>query len=155
MDVFSHGLWGWAFLNKEKWYLAMFFGILPDIISFGPHLLYMFFNGGLKAGKPDIAAIPKYVFTIYNVMHSIIVVALVFAIIFLLTKKVYIFMLAWPIHILMDIPTHTKEFFPTKFLFPLSGFYIDGFSWGQWWFMAINYSLLLIVYAVIFYKSRI
>ncbi|MFH1585907.1 MAG: hypothetical protein ABIB79_04010 [archaeon] len=153
MDILSHALWGWVFLNGETWYLVFLFGILPDIISFGPSVVHMFFSGNLKPGKPDIATIPNYVFVIYNIIHSFAFVALVFLVIFLITKKVYLFMLAWPIHILMDIPTHSKDFFPTKFLYPFSHYSFNGINWGQLWFMTLNYTLLFLAYGYLLLKK--
>lgn len=40
-------------------------------------------------------------------------------------------MLAWPLHILVDIPTHSERFFPTPFLWPLSDFHVDGHPWSD------------------------
>jgi hypothetical protein len=40
-------------------------------------------------------------------------------------------MLAWPFHIVLDFPFHTKEFFPVKIFWPLSDMHFDGISWSS------------------------
>jgi hypothetical protein len=62
-------------------------------------------------------------------------------------------MTGWMLHILIDIPTHTRRLYPTPFLWPLSDFTIDGISWGRPWFLALNYSSLLIVFLLLRLKS--
>lgn len=63
-------------------------------------------------------------------------------------------MLGWALHILIDIPTH-PDFYSTPFLFPLSGFKNHyGVSWGHPVFMAINYSMLVLVYFRIYYYQK-
>jgi hypothetical protein len=63
-------------------------------------------------------------------------------------------MFGWFIHILMDIPTHTGLLYPTLFLWPLSGWYVDGNSWGTRWFMVTNYTLLLVVFLLLRFAGK-
>jgi hypothetical protein len=63
-------------------------------------------------------------------------------------------MLGWLVHILIDIPTHSYQFYPTPFLWPLSSWKFNGISWGQKWFMIANYSTIVIAYAALYFWSR-
>ena len=63
-------------------------------------------------------------------------------------------MWGWFIHILMDIPTHTGQLYPTLFLWPLSDWYVDGNSWGTRGFMVTNYLSLLIVFLLLRFVGR-
>ena len=63
-------------------------------------------------------------------------------------------MTGWMLHSMIDIPTHTRRLYPTPFLWPLSDFTIDGISWGRPWFLALNYSALVIVFLLLRLKSR-
>jgi hypothetical protein len=65
-------------------------------------------------------------------------------------------MTGWLLHILFDIPTHSKEFYPTPFLWPLVDVKVDGFSWAKPWFLIFNYSTLLVVFILVRlpYKKR-
>jgi membrane-bound metal-dependent hydrolase YbcI (DUF457 family) len=63
-------------------------------------------------------------------------------------------MLAWPLHILVDIPTHSSQFFPTPFLWPVSDFYINGVSWGQPIIFIPNAILIVCLYVYYFFFSK-
>ena len=108
----------------------------------------------MKFGKPVLDNIPDWVFTLYGISHSLILAALVILAIFLIRKKVPIYIYAWPIAILMDIPTHSREFLPTPFLWPLSDWQFPGISWGNGWFMLVNYILIIAAFIYISIKNK-
>lgn len=154
MDELAHALWGYGILNKSRHpWIVILFAILPDIVIFVPLMLYSLVTKSFQFGPPDVSSIPSIVFVGYNITHSFITVAAVLIVIYLIKKRINLFLYAWPIHILLDIPTHTGEFFPTVFLYPLSDFYINGFNWGTKWFMALNYSLLALLFIFILVKK--
>jgi hypothetical protein len=153
MDVISHGLWGGIVLgrkNKRNFLLAFLFGIMPDIFSFG--ILTLLTWLGIQkeidwsAGMPPMSAIPQYVHTLYNITHSLIIFAVVFGLVFLITKKPIWVMLAWPLHILLDIFTHSLEFFPTPFLWPIANYYFNGINWSSPYIFFTNWLILIILY---------
>ena len=157
MDIFSHGLWSYAVFHKNKSNAvkALLSGILPDIISFGPHFILSIFSGSFVRGKPSLNSIPEYIFTLYNLTHSLIIFILSALLIYIITKKFYIWLLAWPLHVFVDIFTHDASFFPTPFLFPISDFRFNGYSWAHPEFLLINYSLIILVYIYIFiYRKK-
>lgn len=158
MDTLSHGLWAYAlmyFINKPYAWLAFLFGVLPDLVTFGPFFVHRIFTGNFISKKPDINLVPKYVFFMYKVSHSLVILFLVSLIIYFLFNKIPWYLFGWLLHILIDIPLHTEDFFPVKFLYPISDFYINGLSWGSLWYVIINFSLLAIVYAIIIYTKYI
>jgi membrane-bound metal-dependent hydrolase YbcI (DUF457 family) len=138
MDVISHGLWGGiAFGRKSKklYWLAFVFGLMPDALSFGIFTVASFlgFVSGpdWEGGLPDPSIIPQFVHTLYNITHSLLIFAFVFGLVYLIIKKPFLPLLAWGLHILVDIPTHSYAFFPTPFLWPVSSFMVNGINWGQ------------------------
>lgn len=156
MDILAHFLWTFAIffrIKKERW-RAGFFGVMPDMLSFGPHLVLSLIAGSLAFGKPNIASIPDSVFFLYDLTHSLVIFIFVMVIIYFVFRRVYWFMLGWGLHILIDIPTHSKEFFATPFLWPVSDFRVDGISWGAPWFMIVNYAALVIVYWYLLLSSQ-
>ena len=49
MDTLSHALWGKGLFGyKGHWKLAIFFGAMPDLVSFGVLFIVKFFSGSLK-----------------------------------------------------------------------------------------------------------
>ena len=150
MDIFAHGLWSYAIFHKKKYvWLATLFGILPDSLSFGILLVIYIATGKFHRGPPPINSIPSWVYAAYNFTHSLVMFACVFLLVFMITKRWFLPLIAWAIHVLIDIPTHSFRFFPTPFLWPISDYKFDGISWGTPWFMVLNYSSLLIVFIVI------
>ncbi len=165
MDVFAHGLWtNAAFFKKYKnekrdRFLAIFFGLLPDIISFAPSTIVLLFTRqnfyGMMAELGRAPAVFRYAVESYNYTHSIVIFLAVFLIVTAIRKgQVFWPMLGWALHIFIDLFTH-KNFFETPILFPISGYrFSDGISWANPKFMLINYSALAIVYLVWFLVLR-
>mgnify|MGYP001574126082 FL=1 len=155
MDIFSHGLWSYAIFHRKKYALkAVLAGILPDILSFGPHFILSIFAGSFVRGKPSLSSIPEYVSTLYNLTHSLIIFTIVVLLIYIFFRKFYIWLLAWPLHTFVDIFTHDASFFPTPFLYPISNYRFNGYSWGHPKFLLIDYSLIVLVYIFIFYSKK-
>ena len=150
MDFFAHGFWSYAIFHKKKYvWMATFFGVMPDILSFGILFAINLINGNFHRERPSLSSLPDWLYGAYNLTHSFIMFLAVFVLIYLITKKWFWPLTAWAIHIMIDIPTHSFRFFPTPFLWPISNYKFDGVSWGTGWFMILNYSALMIVFILI------
>ncbi len=162
MDVFSHGLWGNIIVYKKlknqprhRW-VAVAFGMLPDLIPFAPSFVYI-----LVTRKEFWTLFSSNHWTVtfaeqgYNFTHSLVLFAIATLVVFALRKgRLYWPMLAWGLHILMDIPTH-PDFYRTPFLFPISDYRVPfGVSWGTWWIFIPNWILLISWYAWWYFKGR-
>ena len=71
-------------------------------------------------------------------------------------KNIAFAMLAWPFHILLDFPFHSKEYFPTKHLYPLTDFSFDGIPWSnpEIWFPNISGIIILFIYRAKFDHTK-
>lgn len=161
MDIVSHGLWGGAALgrkSKKSFLLAFFSGIGPDIFSFGIFFVSTFLGASerprFSQEPPDPALIPAYVGNLYNISHSLIVFAAVFVAFWIIFRRPVWEFSAWGLHILFDIPTHSYKFFPTPFLWPISDFKINGWSWASPWILFPNLAVLAIIYLWFFAVKR-
>ncbi|MDP3794887.1 MAG: hypothetical protein Q8R13_03100 [bacterium] len=159
-------------------WLAALWGVAPDVFAFAPAFTWLFIQ--LLSGEMQLSEWPRPEHTepappdgqpifaltsvLYSLSHSAVVFGAVFAAV-VLVRRAYRFrkgaraqlpweMLAWALHIVIDIPTHTYRFYPTPFLWPLSGWRFSGFSWAAPWFLALNYSALVLVYFLLFRKKR-
>jgi len=179
MDVFAHGLWSGAIfkaINKKlegrgrktlnmKW--AVFWGIFPDLFAFAipfVWLAYGLITGGLHSSDiPRPAAVEPAVrnhlwafnlaSSLYDIGHSLIVFAVIFLIVRFVLRRAPWELLAWPIHVLIDIPTHSYRFYPTPLFWPVSHWkFTHGFSWADTWFLALNYSAIIIVYLILYLR---
>lgn len=157
MDILSHGLYGGVAFGRRKkrdYLTAFLFGIGPDLVAFGTFFITsLIFSGNV--GKPSLESIPQYVFSIYDFSHSLVVYSIFLAILWFLGKRHFAKLtLGWPLHILVDIPTHDASFFPTPFLWPVSDFSIDGIPWSQPMIFIPNVIVLVSLYLYWYLKRR-
>lgn len=178
MDILAHSLWGTVGVkrinedlekkgkSKVSVVASALWSIFPDIFAFGlPFMISLYtivFQGKsfssishhtphLSSGDPtfDLASY------LYQFSHSIIIFLLIFGVVWFLFKKPQIAMLGWLLHILIDIPSHSLEFFPTPFLFPFSDYVFPyGVRWSTPWFMIVNYSFLLLFFLYYIFRKR-
>lgn len=131
MDTLSHALWGRGLFGfRGHPWLAIWFGAMPDIFSFGAFFLISIFNGQYFKGKPPLDAIPSWTFFTYDLFHSLLIAGVAVGVVALFRRDIAWAMLAWVFHILLDIPTHSKAYFATRMFWPISDFAIDGISWA-------------------------
>ena len=150
MDTLSHALWGrGVFGYRGNPYWSLFFGALPDLLSFG---IYTIFNivacpSELQFGKPELHELPIWLFSLYDISHSLIIALFFVSIIYFFFNKNFAFaMLAWPLHILLDFPFHTADYFPTPILWPIFDVNFDGISWANPYIWYPNIAGILILY---------
>lgn len=140
-------------------------GVFPDLFAFAIPFVWLIvgvLSGNLELGKfganhPPLAeplgSSTAFIFHLtsvfYNVGHSMVVFALVFFVIWFFLRRPVWEMGGWLLHILIDVPTHTYAFYPTPVFWPIFDWKFNGFSWATPWFMVLNYSLLLLVYALL------
>lgn len=155
MDILSHGLWTnlvFKELPIEHRAWAISFGILPDLISFSFLAVKDSIKKTMHYKEQPLNIFPSYIFKLYNYTHSLVLWVGSFFIL-----KIFGFDFAavlfcgWGFHILLDIFTHTSNFFPTPILWPFSSFHFSGINWANRWFMIFNYSVLAFLYLVFYF----
>ena len=171
MDTFAHGLWGGLVCGRDRgirgrhrlktFFLACLFGMAPDLLTFGPRF-FQWALAGFPAypiqpgtnGAPALDSLSPYIFRMYQLTHSLIVWVLLFGLLWLLLRRPVWAFAAWGLHILCDIPTHTTRYFPTPFLWPFKTPFVNGIAWSRPWFMITNYSLIVLLTAIILWRAR-
>lgn len=164
MDTLAHGLWATAAATAANPRLAKplrlrwvaLWGVLPDLVAFGPRFAVMIWlryasdtpvaEPHIRPGLDDGQPLLLRSWDLYQYSHSFVIFAAVFALVWIIRRRPCWVLLAWPLHILIDIPTHTTRFFATPFMWPLSSYQFNGISWGQKWFMILNYGALAASY---------
>lgn len=177
MDILAHGLWagsaGKAINLKKKGPLKLklmvVWGIFPDFFAFSIAFSWMIGSyifpfipkldhigpSNMEPATQNGRFIFHLTHSLYSISHSLIVFFIVFGLFWLIFRKPVWVMGGWILHILMDIPSHSYDFYPTPFLWPVSDFKINGVHWGTPWFMITNYSLIVITYLVLYiWKKR-
>lgn len=145
MDTIAHAGWSYLVLRRAaNWKAVIAFGILPDVLSFGPHLL----SGEHTAGGQI------WFDVMYGVVHSLPVWAVVFLLTSTLLRRVFWPLFAWALHIVLDVLTHPAGFYPTPFLFPFRSPVLGMVDYREPWFAALNYGLLVTCGIVLFFLDR-
>jgi hypothetical protein len=170
MDVFAHTVWAALTaraINKKRGIQAVkvgwtaFWGVFPDLFAFTVPFVVIFIT--VFSGDASFSDFPRgegaplfpLAHILYNYSHSIVIWLVVFFVTWVIYKRPRLELLGWLLHICIDMPTHTEAFFPTPFLFPISDFHFPyGISWATPWFMAANYSLMLLAGIYIFITRK-
>ena len=149
MDTISHALWGKGLFGYRRYgYLALLFGALPDLLSFGIYFLFNLLTNpfSMEFGKPSIASLPTWLFYLYDFSHSIIIAFIFIIITYKFNKHICFTMLAWPLHILIDFFTHSIKYFPTPIFWPISEYRYDGVPWSNPWIWFGNIFCIVIIF---------
>ncbi|MEK7588638.1 MAG: hypothetical protein AAB438_02355 [Patescibacteria group bacterium] len=181
MDIFAHALWAGAgakklndkfeIENKPKvspgW--TAFWGVFPDFFAFTIPFMTMLYVVAFKGfnisdfrgpqsdlrGFEEMQRAFDFAPTLYQYSHSLIIFLTIFILTWIYFKRPRFELLGWALHILIDIFSHSAEFYPTPLFFPLSDWkFLDGVSWGNTYYMIINYSLLLLMVLYFIFRKK-
>ncbi|MFC1887824.1 hypothetical protein ACFLYK_03345 [Candidatus Cloacimonadota bacterium] len=156
MDILAHSLWSIALIPGDQIAAKVVLGLTPDLAVFGPQLLLMIFKKKSRPKFKDREQMMewfdrkdnRWVKTLYRWTHSLVIWTVLIIPAFILFSKSGSpppwFLLGAPLHIILDIPTHTKKSFPVQFLTPFSRLQINGFHWSGRNMLILNYSLIAI-----------
>jgi hypothetical protein len=167
MEILAHSLWATAAAITAKrltttttvrigW--TVWWAVFPDVLAFGPSVaagIWLRLTGGLDASSAHGGHLPhvNLGLPIYPAVHSLVVFLLVFGITTILARRVVVDLFGWLLHILIDIPTHSFSFYATRFLWPLSGYRVDGIAWWTPLFWVATYAALAVLYIFMWRKG--
>jgi hypothetical protein len=174
MDILAHGLWAGVGIAaaRRRWPIArrtvaatVALAVLPDLAQLLPllgnavtsgdvHVLHAYATAlpGLEPVLP-----PTVVFWSHHlhcVLHSAVVAAAVTALACALLRTLWLPLLGWWSHIVIDVFTHSAEFYPSPVLYPFTESGFDGVAWNTPWFMAVNYAAIVIALALLLMTRR-
>ena len=175
MDILAHALWVGAGatalkrkkkINSRTMWMAIAFTVLPDIPLFIPVLIWALSPAGsfqafydyIFATPTSEPHIPSAIIFISHhfhcTMHSLVIVGAVTLLAWTYFRRFPIALLGWWIHIVIDIFSHSKEYYAVPVLYPFSEEGFNGIAWISPWFQAANYGLLLVVYFWLYFQTR-
>ena len=133
---------------------ALLFGLLPDLVSLGIHFaMDMVAGNGVRW-----QGIPGFIFTLYNITHSLAGMVVCIGLLVFGCRRLWLPAMAWPLHVLTDIPTHGSGMFMTPIFWPFSEWRFSGWSWWMhpWMFYGgwIGMGVLLLVVAGMRWSGR-
>jgi hypothetical protein len=162
MDIVAHGAWaglGVAFACRRRPIPArtvaavVALAVLPDLAQLLPLV-------GLAASRGDFHVLHAYATAtpgsepllppavafwshhLHCVLHSAVAAAVVTALSWALMRTLWLPLLGWWSHVVIDVFTHSAEFYPSPVLYPFTYWGFDGVAWNAPWFMALNYGAI-------------
>jgi membrane-bound metal-dependent hydrolase YbcI (DUF457 family) len=87
-------------------------------------------------------------------MHSAPIAAVTTLALWAVLRTLWIPLLGWWSHIVIDVFTHSADYYAVPVLYPFSYRGFDGIAWITPWFMALNYAALATVGAWLLMSRR-
>jgi hypothetical protein len=163
MDILAHTLWagvGVALLRRRRpvptrtAVATLGLAALPDVLHLLPIVAWWVFGaGGLSVVLSYAMAVPGqepalpevvklWSHHLHCIMHSAIVAGAVTLLLYALRRSLWIPLLGWWLHIVIDVFTHSADYYAVPVLYPLSDRAFDGVAWNEPWMLVLNYAAL-------------
>ncbi len=175
MDIVAHGIWvglGLAFASRytpiarSTVCTTVALSVAPDLLHLLPVLVWAPLQpDGFKTLIAYAIATPKTEPTLpylvdliahhlHCVMHSAVVVAIVSLFLWLFKQAHWLPVLGWLSHVLIDVFTHSADFYPSPVFYPFSYRGFDGIAWNTSWFMLANYTAIAVAGVALFFDTK-
>jgi hypothetical protein len=163
MDIVAHTLWagaGVALLSRRRpisrgtVVATLSLAAVPDVLHLLPIIGWWLFGEGSFAAVQGYAiavpgqepALPQPVqlwsHNLHCVMHGAPVAAIVSLVVWATRRSLWIPLLGWWSHIVIDVFTHSTDYYAVPVLYPFTERGFDGIAWNTPWFLALNYVAL-------------
>jgi hypothetical protein len=173
MDILAHGLWAGAAVvavSRQRppaslWGWTVALAVVPDLVHMLPvsgwalatqtsteWWQYATASPGQEPPMPH--AILFWAHHLHCVFHSAIVASLVSAIVWWRRGALWLPLLGWWSHIVIDVFTHSADFFPSPVWYPLTYWGFDGVAWNRPGFVWVNYLALAGVWGWLVWRAR-
>jgi hypothetical protein len=166
MDIVAHTLWAAAgiavlhrrqALSRPTAVATLALAALPDVLHLLPIALWwLFADGSFAALRGYAVAVPGqepglpplvqlWSHHLHCVMHSAPIAALATGAVWAARRAFWVPLLGWWSHIVIDVFTHSADYYAVPVLYPFTERGFDGIAWTTPWFMVLNYTTLAIV----------
>lgn len=175
MDVLAHALWAGAgmLLARRRWAITprtaaatVALAVAPDIPHLLPILGWSVFGAGNAATVKGYAiavpgqepAVPPGVewlsHNLHCVTHSAMVAAVATLLLWIWLRSLWVPLLGWWSHVVIDVFTHSVDYYPSPVLWPITRQGFDGVAWNTPLFMTLNYLALAATYLWLLRQRR-
>ena len=163
MDIVAHTLWagvGMALLRRRRPIpngtvaATLVLAALPDVMHLLPIMAWWVFGSGgldvvlsyavaLPGQEPELPSMVNLLsHHLHCVMHSAVVAGVVTVMIWALRRSLWIPLLGWWSHIVIDVFTHSADYYAVPVLYPITERGFDGIAWNTPGMLALNYVAL-------------
>jgi membrane-bound metal-dependent hydrolase YbcI (DUF457 family) len=164
MDIVAHGLWAAAAVELARRRVpvsstvaraAVALAVVPDLLHALPLLPWAVAKGhdgfaalsayavalpGQEPPVPDWVTFASH--HLHCIAHSAVIAGIVTLLCAMAARSVLPALLGWWSHIVIDVFTHSADFYPVPVLYPFSELSFDGIAWNLPWSLVANYALL-------------
>lgn len=175
MDILAHALWAGigVTLARRRWKITrrtvvttLGLAAIPDVMHLLPIIVWWLFGSGSFATIEAYAiAVPGQEPTLpplvnllshhlHCIMHSAIVAGAFTLLSWATLRSVWIPLLGWWSHIVIDVFTHSADYYEVPVLYPITERGFDGLAWNTPWFMVVNYVALAAMILWLLYTRR-
>jgi len=175
MDTLAHALWagvGAMALGRARdmspmastGFVAL--AVLPDVPHLVPMLTWVLGSDApwtfvrdlllatpgaepvMPVGVQDLGRL------LYHTMHSAVIAAAATAVLWIPLGAFRIVLLGWWSHIVIDVLTHSRDYYPVAVFYPFSNHVVDGIAWNARWALIVNYVFILAAYVALITTRR-
>jgi hypothetical protein len=175
MDILAHGLWAgigvvWARRHRpvprKAAAATVGLAVAPDLVQLAPLVVAALFGSegvrllsayataqpGFEPAMPPLVAMLTH--HLHCIMHSAVVAAAMMAILWAWRKAPWWPLLGWWSHIVIDVFTHSADFYPVAVLYPFTQRGFDGIAWNTPAFLIFNYTAIALAVAALVLTAR-
>ncbi len=174
MDIAAHALWAaaggaWAlrrrFIDREELVATVALAVLPDLAQFLPLIAWVMVGTGSWHVLPTFALampgheppLPHWVALtshhLHCLLHSGVIAGIATLTLSIGLGRMWLPLLGWWSHIVIDVFTHSSGYYPVPVLYPLNDWAFDGIAWTQPRMIIGNYLLLLVAWGLVWRGS--
>ncbi|MFO1217561.1 MAG: metal-dependent hydrolase [Burkholderiaceae bacterium] len=175
MDIVAHGLWaglGVAWLrrsrsiNRRTAVATVALAMLPDLAQllpliglalvdprgFGLLKAYAGALPGYEPSLPPLVALATH--HLHCILHSAVIAGAVTLLLWWRTRAFWLPLAGWWSHIVIDVFTHSADYYPVPVLYPITYRGFDGLAWNTLAFMIVNYAAIGIAAVLLAWRGR-
>lgn len=166
MDILAHALWtgvGMTLARRRMPIaprtvaLTVGLAVVPDLLHLLPIVSWWLLGDGTFAVVQAYAValpgqepvLPPLVnlwsHHLHCITHSAVLAGAVTLLSWVVLRSLWIPLLGWWSHIVIDLFTHSADYYPVEALYPLSKYTFNGLAWNTPWFLLLNYLVLAAV----------
>jgi hypothetical protein len=144
MDPLTHLIISKVLIGNDRSVLIA--GLAPDAPFYATYPFWIIVSRQLlrSVQQNSWPEPPAWMYVPHHIAHSLPMMLTIALVLRLHTGRWLPWSLAWLLHILIDIPTHSRRYWAPQFLWPFSTFTVDGISWPTLlisWFQRCKHEL--------------
>jgi LexA-binding, inner membrane-associated putative hydrolase len=176
MDILAHGLWAGigVAVAARHWNIprrtalaTVGLAMAPDLLQLLPLIVLgrvdhghwaslVAYSSALPGMEPNLPPrVTLLVHHLHCIPHSAVIAAMVTLIALAITRTLWLPLWGWWSHIVIDVFTHSADFYPVPVFYPFTPWGFDGLAWNTPWFLLANYAVIVLMVGGLLWRRRL